>query len=62
MKQQLENIRLEALAALEAAEAKISELQAAADQEAADKAAAIRSYMTAGSNVDWPQEEISPNL
>lgn len=26
------------------------------------KAAAIRSYMTAGSNVDWPQEEISPNL
>jgi len=26
------------------------------------KAAAIRSYMTAGSNVDWPQEDISPNL
>ena len=23
---------------------------------------AIRSYMTSGSNVDWPQEEISPNL
>ena len=30
--------------------------------DAATKAAAIRSYMTSGSNVDWPQEEISPNL
>jgi len=26
------------------------------------KAAAIRSYMTEGGNVDWPQEEISPNF
>ena len=30
--------------------------------DATVKAAAIRSYMTSGSNVDWPQEEISPNL
>lgn len=29
---------------------------------AAVKGAAIRSYMTEGSNVDWPQEEISPNF
>lgn len=31
-------------------------------EKATSEAAAIRSYMTEGSNVDWPQEEISPNL